>query len=154
MAMENSYLQTVVDQVGAAILDIDRGQVSKLNPTGAFVWQRLQRGETIEEVIANLACELPGSRKILILETGSSHCFPSVRILKGTRIARELQRAVQDTWKLDVIVLDLPKPVCADNILYAVAEVRLSKRPFGLRAIDIAELRGVGLNKKLRGRLV
>ena len=55
--MENSYLQTVVDQVGAAILDIDRGQVSKLNPTGAFVWQRLQRGETIEEVIANLACE-------------------------------------------------------------------------------------------------
>ena len=57
MAMENSYLQTVVDQVGAAILDIDRGQVSKLNPTGAFVWQRLQRGETIEEVIANLACE-------------------------------------------------------------------------------------------------
>ena len=57
MAMENSYLQTVVDQVGVAILDIDRGQVSKLNPTGAFVWQRLQRGETIEEVIANLACE-------------------------------------------------------------------------------------------------
>ena len=55
--MENSYLQTVVDQVGVAILDIDRGQVSKLNPTGAFVWQRLQRGETIEEVIANLACE-------------------------------------------------------------------------------------------------
>ena len=57
MAMKNSHLQTVVDQDGAAILDIDRGQVSKLNPTGAFVWQRLQRGETIEEVIANLACE-------------------------------------------------------------------------------------------------
>ena len=50
MAMKNSHLQTVVDQDGAAILDIDRGQVSKLNPTGAFVWQRLQRGETIEEV--------------------------------------------------------------------------------------------------------
>jgi hypothetical protein len=57
VAMKNSHLQTVVDQDGAAILDIDRGQVSKLNPTGAFVWQRLQRGETIEEVIANLACE-------------------------------------------------------------------------------------------------
>ena len=107
-----------------------------------------------EELTYRLILMLQGSRRILILETGSTHCFPSVPILKGTGIARELQRAVQDTWKLDVIVLDLPKPVCADNILYAVAEVRLSKRPFGLRAIDIAELRGVGLNKKLRGRLV
>ena len=57
MAMGNPYLQTVVDQDGAAILDIDRGQVSTLNPTGAFVWQRLQRGEMIEVIIANLACE-------------------------------------------------------------------------------------------------
>jgi len=57
VAKENSYLQTVVDQDGAAILDIDRGQVSTLNATGAFVWQRLQRGETIEVIILNLACE-------------------------------------------------------------------------------------------------
>jgi Phosphotransferase enzyme family len=108
----------------------------------------------IEELTYRLILMLPGSRKILILETGNSHCFPSVRILKGTRIARELQRAVQETWELDVIVLDLPKPVGSDDILYAVAEVRSSKRPFALRAIDIAELKGVGLNKKLRGRLV
>jgi hypothetical protein len=57
VAKENSYLQTVVGQDGAAILDIDRGQVSTLNSTGAFVWQRLRRGETIEAIIANLACE-------------------------------------------------------------------------------------------------
>jgi hypothetical protein len=57
VAKDNPYLQTVVDQDGAAILDIDRGQVSTLNPTGAFVWQRLQRGETIEVIIANLARE-------------------------------------------------------------------------------------------------
>jgi hypothetical protein len=108
----------------------------------------------IEELTYRLILMLPGSRKILILEAGNSHCLPSVHISKGTRVARELQRAVQETWKLDVIVLDLPKPESEGDILYAVAEVRCSKTTFGLRAIDIAELKGVGLNKKLRARLV
>jgi hypothetical protein len=54
MAIENSHLQTVVDKDGAAILDIERGLVSTLNPTGAYVWQRLQCGETIENITLNL----------------------------------------------------------------------------------------------------
>ena len=83
MAMENSYLQTVVDQVGVAILDIDRGQVSKLNPTGAFVWQRLQRGETIEEVIANLACET--GEEIHVIERDVREF---VEVLKEQRLLR------------------------------------------------------------------
>jgi hypothetical protein len=112
------------------------------------------RDKLIEELKYRLILMLPGSRKILILEAGNSHCFPWVHIPKGTRVARELQRAVMGTWKLDVIVLDLSKPESVGGILYAVAEVRSSKTPFGLRVIDIAELKGIGLNKKLRGRLV
>ena len=57
MTIENSHLKTVVDQDGAAILDIERGLVSTLNLTGAYVWQGLQRGESLESVIANLAHE-------------------------------------------------------------------------------------------------
>jgi hypothetical protein len=83
VAMKNSHLQTVVDQDGAAILDIDRGQVSKLNPTGAFVWQRLQRGETIEEVIANLACET--GEEIRVIERDVREF---VEVLKEQRLLR------------------------------------------------------------------
>ena len=83
MAMKNSHLQTVVDQDGAAILDIDRGQVSKLNPTGAFVWERLQRGETIEEVIANLACET--GEEIHVIERDVREF---VEVLKEQRLLR------------------------------------------------------------------
>lgn len=83
MAMKNSHLQTVVDQDGVAILDIDRGQVSKLNPTGAFVWQRLQRGETIEEVIANLACET--GEEIHVIERDVREF---VEVLKEQRLLR------------------------------------------------------------------
>jgi hypothetical protein len=83
VAMENPYLQTVVDQDGAAILDIDRGQVSKLNPTGAFVWQRLQRDETIEEIIANLACET--GEEIHVIERDVREF---VELLKEKRLLR------------------------------------------------------------------
>jgi hypothetical protein len=54
---KDPQLRTVVDQDGAAILDVERGLISTLNPTGAYVWERLQRGETIETIILDLAHE-------------------------------------------------------------------------------------------------
>ena len=65
MAIENPHLKTVVDQDGAAILDIEQGLVSTLNPTGAYVWQRLQHGEALETIIANLAHET-GEESLLV----------------------------------------------------------------------------------------
>jgi len=55
--MNKPHLHVVADQDGAAILDIERGSVSTLNPTGAYVWQRLHAGATIETIIADLARE-------------------------------------------------------------------------------------------------
>ena len=57
MAIEYPHFKTVADQDGAAILDIEQGLVSTLNPTGAYVWQGLQRGESLETIISNLADE-------------------------------------------------------------------------------------------------
>lgn len=57
MTMKRSHLHSVVDQDGAAILDIDRGLTSTLNATGGYVWQGLERGEPIETIITNLARE-------------------------------------------------------------------------------------------------
>ena len=53
-----------------------------------------------EELTYRLILMLPGSRRILILETGSSHCFPSVPILKGTGIARDSkgQSRIHGSW--------------------------------------------------------
>jgi hypothetical protein len=53
--IENPHLQSVVDQDGAVILDTELGSISTLNPSGAYVWQRLQRGDSVETIIANLA---------------------------------------------------------------------------------------------------
>jgi Coenzyme PQQ synthesis protein D (PqqD) len=60
MAIGKTHLHTVADQDGAAILDIERGLISTLNPTGALVWQGVQRGEPLETIIANLATETGG----------------------------------------------------------------------------------------------
>jgi len=48
-------LRSIVNDDGAVILDIERDSISTLNPTGAYVWQGLQRGESLEIIIANLA---------------------------------------------------------------------------------------------------
>lgn len=55
-------LHTVADQDGAAILDVERGLISTLNPTGAYVWAGIQRGEPVETIVSGLA-----------LETGTKH---------------------------------------------------------------------------------
>jgi hypothetical protein len=57
MATGKTHLHTVADRDGAAILDLERGLISTLNPTGAYVWQGLQRGEPLETIIASLASE-------------------------------------------------------------------------------------------------
>jgi hypothetical protein len=55
MVNDNSHLRTVVNQDGAAVLDTKQGSIATLNSTGAYVWQGLERGESLETIIANLS---------------------------------------------------------------------------------------------------
>lgn len=57
MVKENSHLRTIVNQDGAAVLDTKLGSISTLNATGAYVWQGLERGESIETIAADLSRE-------------------------------------------------------------------------------------------------
>ncbi len=49
------HLRTIVDQDGAVILDIRNDTMLTLNPTGGYVWNKLQQGRTVEEIISDLA---------------------------------------------------------------------------------------------------
>jgi hypothetical protein len=44
----------IASEDGAVILDIDHNTICTLNPTGAYVWKELQRGESLDAVIATL----------------------------------------------------------------------------------------------------
>lgn len=57
MISQTTHLKAIVNEDGAVILDIEHDAMSTLNPTGAYVWQALQRGGTIETITANLASE-------------------------------------------------------------------------------------------------
>ncbi len=57
MSSSLPHLCTVVNQDGAAILDVSRNQITTLNSTGGFIWERLQRGRTVEQPIQDLAPE-------------------------------------------------------------------------------------------------
>jgi len=51
------HLRFIVDHDGAVILDVRRDAMSTLNATGAYVWQRLEGGMTIDAIVSALASE-------------------------------------------------------------------------------------------------
>jgi len=55
MAKDNSHLRIMANHDGAAILDTRLGNITTLNPTGAYIWRALERGETVEAIAAELA---------------------------------------------------------------------------------------------------
>jgi hypothetical protein len=57
MVNDNSHLRTIVNHDGAAVLDTKLGSIATLNSTGAYVWQGLERGESLETIVANLSRE-------------------------------------------------------------------------------------------------
>jgi hypothetical protein len=70
MGKGNSRLRSVANADGAAILDTEAGQITRLNSTGALVWKALERGEGVESIAANLATEtgqqIEGVRKDML----------------------------------------------------------------------------------------
>jgi hypothetical protein len=83
MLLLPTHLRTVVDQDGAAILDISRNQITTLNSTGGFIWERLQRGRTTEEAVQDLAAETDTDLEVVgrgvqvFLEQLKSECLVS-----------------------------------------------------------------------------
>jgi hypothetical protein len=61
LVCQDTNLRAIVNQDGAAILDLVSDRISTLNSTGAIVWQALERGDDIETIAQNLA-QLTGEK--------------------------------------------------------------------------------------------
>ena len=57
LASEHTHLHAIVNQDGAAILDIKSGKITTLNSSGGYVWQALGSGQEIETIAESLALE-------------------------------------------------------------------------------------------------
>jgi hypothetical protein len=55
MAKSQDHLRIATNEDGAAVLDTDCGTLTTLNPTGAFIWQALERGEDERAIVQHLA---------------------------------------------------------------------------------------------------
>jgi hypothetical protein len=65
MQKRQNHLRILANQDGAAILNSQRGIISTLNPTGAFIWTSLENGQSIH-AIAQLLSEQTGESIQLI----------------------------------------------------------------------------------------
>lgn len=57
MTAKSPQLRSFIDTNGAVILDIKYDSLVTLNPTGAYVWNKLQQGRLTTEIIRELANE-------------------------------------------------------------------------------------------------
>jgi Coenzyme PQQ synthesis protein D (PqqD) len=57
MSFRTMHLRSVVTPDGAVILDMDQNVITTLNTTGGYVWQRLQQGKPIDEIVCDLSHE-------------------------------------------------------------------------------------------------
>jgi hypothetical protein len=48
------HLRSIVDRDGAVILDKPRNALTTLDSTGAYIWERLQRGLQVDAIVAEL----------------------------------------------------------------------------------------------------
>jgi hypothetical protein len=57
MACPATHLRSVIDQDGTVILDIEHNTLATLNPTGGYVWGRLQQGKLVDDIVRELAAD-------------------------------------------------------------------------------------------------
>jgi hypothetical protein len=57
MSSEAPHIRSIIDGDGAVILDFEHDSLLTLNPTGGYVWNKLQQGEMIDDIIRELARE-------------------------------------------------------------------------------------------------
>jgi hypothetical protein len=55
MIAVKSNLRSIVDHDGAVILDISRNSMTMLDAIGAYVWNRLGNGLSLDAIVAELA---------------------------------------------------------------------------------------------------
>ena len=49
------HIRSIVDHDGAVILDAPRNSMTTLDSSGAYIWERLQRGLQVDAIVAELA---------------------------------------------------------------------------------------------------
>jgi transcriptional regulator len=54
MVVMPSHLRSIVDRNGAVILDKSRNTMTTLDSTGAYIWERLQKGLQVDAIVAEL----------------------------------------------------------------------------------------------------
>jgi len=57
MVVMPPHLRSIVDHDGAVILDIKRDQFFSMNPVGSYIWERLLKGEGLDQIARELAEE-------------------------------------------------------------------------------------------------
>jgi hypothetical protein len=55
MPVTKSELRSLVTAEGAMILDIEADEITTINSTAGYIWERLRNGDQVSEIVADLA---------------------------------------------------------------------------------------------------
>lgn len=68
MVVMPAHIRSIADHDGTVILDIKRDQFFSLNPVGSYIWERLFKGEGLEQIAKALAEETGAEISIVIAD--------------------------------------------------------------------------------------
>lgn len=98
MVVMPSHLRSIVDHDGAVILDIKRDQFFSMNPVGSYIWERLLKGDGLDQIAKQLAEETGTDISVVVadvndfvaeLKSKQLFDFPQSQIdLHGRRTSR------------------------------------------------------------------
>jgi hypothetical protein len=79
------HLRSLVDHDGAVILDAACNSMLTLNATGGYVWEKLQQGELIDDIVRELAKET--LTEVAVVEQDVREFLD---LLKSKRLVRQM----------------------------------------------------------------
>jgi hypothetical protein len=71
MVTVTANVRSIVDHDGAVILDIPRNAMITLDATGAYIWERLQRGVQIDAIIVELVRDTGADEVVVAKDVGA-----------------------------------------------------------------------------------
>jgi hypothetical protein len=107
----------------------------------------------LETIEYRLALVQPDSCRVLALDAIAGYCLPSVRVPKWTRQVTQLQKAINASWGLHVLVLDFLDAQNNSPCL-VVAEVLIPDAISELRPVTLEKIPSSELSEQQRAQLV
>jgi hypothetical protein len=69
MYIVTNSVRSITDDDGTTLLDLNSNQILGLNPTGSYIWQAVQNGKSLADIVNGLTQATRGCKEMIEADT-------------------------------------------------------------------------------------